>query len=137
AAFTGADLGAALGSVAGIFLGNFAFEQAGAKNRKGAGFVLLLRALIGATDNQAGWLMDDLDGRVGRVHALAAGTGGAANSDFQFVGFDFDVHLLSFGQHRDGSRAGVNAALRLGSGNPLDAMDAAFEFQAAINVGAR
>src|SRR3989442_12632691 len=61
-ALSGADLGPAMSCVAGVFFGNFTFEQAGAKDGEGAGFVLLLRALIGATDNQAGWFVDDLNG---------------------------------------------------------------------------
>ena len=74
AAFAGADLGAALGRVTRIFLANFAFEQPRAEDGEGARFVLLLRALIGATDNEPGRFMDDLNGGVGCVDALAAGT---------------------------------------------------------------
>src|SRR5439155_24825748 len=52
AALAGANLSASLGCVTSIFLGNFSFEQARAKDGQGACFVLLLRTLIGATNDQ-------------------------------------------------------------------------------------
>ena len=49
--------------------------------------------------------------------------------DSQIVGFDHEFDLGRFGHDRNGCRAGVNAALCFGFGNPLHAMSATFELQ--------
>ncbi len=88
----------------------------------------MLRPLVGATDDHAGWLVDDLDGGIGGVHALAAFAGRTADVDLDFIGLDFHVHFLGFRQHGNGRGAGVNPSLRLGRGHALHAMHAALVF---------
>src|SRR5262245_4041411 len=78
-AFAGADLGFALRGVFGGFVGDFFLEQAGAQNRQRASLVFLLRTLVGATDNKTAWFVNDLNGGIGGINALAPGTGSAAN----------------------------------------------------------
>src|SRR6266516_1989147 len=136
APFSGADLGFALVVVFGFFLGDFPIEQARAEHGQGARFVLLLGALVGATHDEAGGLVQDLHGGVGGVHPLAAGTAGPADRDLEFLGFNFDVHFLGLGQDGDGGGAGVNASLGLGGGHALHAMNTTLVFEAFIEVGA-
>ena len=81
--------------------------------------------------------MHDLDGGVGGVHALAAGTARAADFDAEVVGFEVEVDILGFGQHRDGRGGGVNAPLRFGRRHALHAMHAALEAQLPKDVLAR
>jgi hypothetical protein len=134
--FAGTDLGFALRGVLGGFFGGFAFEEAGAENGKGPGLVFHLGPLVGAAHNETRGLVEHLHGGIGGVDALAAGTGGAADRDLELVGFDFDVHFPGFGKDGNGAGAGVDAALRLGGGDALDAVDAALVLQAFVNVGA-
>ena len=56
--------------------------------------------------------------------------------DAQILGVQFKLHFLGFGHdgHRDGR--GVDAALGLGLRHALDAVDAAFKLQAAVDIGA-
>ncbi len=131
-----AYLGFALGGVFGAFLLLLAFEKAGAEDFEGLDFVFELGTLVGAFNDEAGGFVEELDGGVGGVDALAAGAGGAGDGDFDFVGVDLEVHLLGFGEDGDGDGGGVNAAIGLGGGDALDAVDAAFPFEGAVNVGA-
>ena len=62
-----------------------------------------MRTFIGAANNQTARLVDNLNGGIRCVHALTAGAGSAADVDFQFLGLDFHVHFLRFGQHGDGA----------------------------------
>jgi hypothetical protein len=133
-AFAGADLCFSLGGIFGVFLRHLLFEQARAQHGQGARFVLLLRPLVGAADDQAGGFVNDLHGGIGRVHALAAGTGSAAAADLQILVLDFDVDLFRFGQHGDGAGAGVDAPLRLGRRHTLNAMHAALVFEAFVDI---
>ena len=77
--------------------------------------------------------MHDLHGGVGGVHALSAGSAGAADLDAQVLGFDFDIHLLGFGKNGNCGGGGVDAALRLGGGHALHAVHAALVAEAAEN----
>jgi hypothetical protein len=63
--------------------------------------------------------------RVGRVHALAAGAGRAVDVDLQVVVVDLDLHVFRLGHHRDRGGRGVDAALRFGLRDALDAVCAA------------
>mgnify|MGYP006863141539 CR=1 FL=1 len=58
-----------------------AFEQTGGEHLHGLFPVLELRAAVLAPDDQAGGDVEDLDGGVGRVHALTALTAGAVDVD--------------------------------------------------------
>ena len=73
--------------------------------------------------------MSDADGRIGRVHALAAGAGRAHDVDTQVVLVDLDLDLLGLGHHRDRRGRGVDPPLRLGLGNALHAVRAALELE--------
>ena len=126
-----------MGGVLGVFFGNLQFEQAGAQHGQSLRLVLQLGAFIRTAHGQAGGNVLDLHGGVGGVHALAALTRGAADADFQVVRINLHVHFLGFRQYGHGGGAGVDAALRLGGGHALDAMDAALVFQAFIHIGTR
>src|SRR6185369_7859905 len=135
-AFAGAHLGFALRRVLGIFLGDLPLQQPRTKHSQRASLVLLLRALVGATDDQAGRLVNDLHGGIGGVDSLPARTGGPAAGDVEVFGLDFDVDLLGLGQDGDGAGAGVDTALGFGGGHALDAMDAAFVFEPFVDFRA-
>ena len=77
--------------------------------------------------------MRDAHGGIGGIHGLPAGARRAKGIDAQILRFDLDVDVFRFGQHGDGGRRGVNAALLLGGRDALDAMHAAFVFQLRID----
>src|SRR5580698_3113123 len=129
AALTGADLVFAVGGIFRIFLGDLPVKQAGAQDIERLDLVFLLRTLVGATNDHAGGLVDDLHGGIRRVHALPAFAGRAADVDLDLVRLDFDVHLLRFGHDGNSRGAGMDAPLRLGRRHALDAMHAALVFQ--------
>ena len=135
-AVAGADLGFALGGVFRAFVLLFAFEEAGAEDFEGLDFVFELGALVGALDDEAGGFVEELDGGVGGVDALATGAAGAGNGDFDFVGADLKVHFLGFGENGDSDGGGVDAAVGLGGGDALNAVNAAFPLEGAVDVGA-
>src|SRR5271155_6039436 len=70
--------------------------------------------------------MRDANGRVGRIHRLAAWTAGAECINAQVFGFNFDVDVFGLRQHGDGDGGGVDASLLLGGGNALHAVDTTF-----------
>src|SRR5512143_4150093 len=73
AAITGADLRFARRGLLGLPLLPLFFQQPGFENFHGLLAVLELRSLVLAGHYFSGWYMGDADGRIGRVHALAAG----------------------------------------------------------------
>ena len=87
----------------GSLLFHLQFEKPRAENFHADGFVLVLGALVLALNNDAGGQMSDTDGRVGRVHVLAAFSGRPVRVDPQFLFFndDFDG-LIDFGIDRHG-----------------------------------
>ena len=78
--------------------------------------------------------MRDADGGVGGVDALAAVTAGAVDVNAEIFGVDFEVLLFCLWEDCDGGGAGVNAALRFGDWDALDAVDAALEFELAVGL---
>ena len=62
------------------------------------------------------------------------GPGGAVDVDLQVVRVDLDLDLLGLGQHRDGRRRGVDAALRLGLRHPLHAVRAALVLEDGVGA---
>ena len=76
--------------------------------------------------------MGDADGGVGGVDALAARAAGAEDVDAQVVRVDLDLDVLGLGQHEDAGGGGVDAALRLGDGHALHAVDAALVLQPGV-----
>ncbi len=63
------------------------------------------------------------------LHVLAAGAGGPVDFHLHVLFGDVDLHLVHFGQHRDGGGGGVDAARGFGDRHPLDAVHAGFELQ--------
>lgn len=126
-----AEEGFAVGGIF-FFLGAaFVFEEAGAHDLQGAGFVLNLRASVLAADDASGGDVHDLDGGVGGVDALAAGAAGAADFDAEVAHGEDEVDFFGFGEDGDGGDGGVDAALGLGGGDALDAVRAGFVAHAA------
>ena len=135
-AVAGADLGFALGGVFRAFVLLFALKEASAEDLEGLDFVFELGTFVGALDDETGGFVEELDGGVGGVDALAAGATCAGDGDFNFVGADLEVHFLGFGKDGDGDGGSVDAAVGFGGGDALDAVDATFPFEGAVNVGA-
>ncbi len=81
--------------------------------------------------------MGDAHGRVGLVDVLAARPGRAKRVDADVLIADLDLDVLDLGQDSDGGGRGVDAALRLGGGHALDAVDAGFELQTTEDPLAR
>ena len=79
-------------------------------------------------------LVRDAHGRVGRVDRLPARPGGAVDVDLQVVRVDLHVDVLGLGQHRDGRRRGVDAALGLGLRHALHAVRAALELEHRVGA---
>src|ERR671913_1590843 len=133
-AVAGADLRLAEGA---FLLGPFAhlaFQEPGLQDPHGLLLVLELALLVLAGHDQARWLVCDPDRRVRGVHALAAGTAGAVHVDLEVPRVDLDLHILGFGQDGHGRRRGVNAALALGLGHPLDPVRPAFVLEDRVGA---
>ena len=77
--------------------------------------------------------MSDLDGGVGRVDVLSAGSAGARGLDVEVFGPKLDINFLGFGENRDRDGRGMNTALGLRGGDALDTVDAGFIFEGAEN----
>ncbi len=119
----------ALGAEGGLLLFQFQFVEPGTQHALGLGAILDLRFFVLAGDHQAGGQVGDAHGRIGGVDALAAGAGGAEGIDADILGFDLDFDFVGFGQHGDGDRGSVHAALLFGDRHALHAMHAAFVLQ--------
>jgi hypothetical protein len=68
----------------------------------------------------------DANGGVCRVHALTTRAGRPEHIDPQILVLDLEIDLLRLGQNRDSRGRRVNAALTLGDGNSLHAMNSGF-----------
>ena len=104
-----------------------------AKNAHGLGFVFDLRFLVLLRDDEAGRNVREAHRGISCVHGLPAGAGRAEGIDAQILWLNFDVDFVGFRQNRDGGRGSMDAALLLGGGHTLDAMDAAFILQLGID----
>ena len=112
--------------------------QPRSQQRHRARAVLVLRALVLALDDDARRQVRDADRRVGLVDVLAAGARRAIGVDLEVGLVDLDLaDVLGLGKHGDGARRGVDAALRLGLGHALHAMDAGLELQLRVRALAR
>ena len=120
-----ADLSFALRRVLFRLLALLLFQQAGTQDLHRLFLVLLLRATVLAAHAHARGKVQDLHGGVRGIHALAARAAGAADIDLEFVGLQFQVHLLGLGQHGHGRDGSVDAPLRLRGRDALHAMHAA------------
>ena len=141
----GADLLRALArrhhAAAGRGLGrvlSFALEihQAASEDLERLRLVLQLRALVLALDEEAAGLVDDLDGAVGGVDALAARPAARGDADLEVLVVDLDVDLVGLGEDGHRRRRRVDAALRLRGGHALHAVDAPFEAKLRVDVAA-
>src|SRR5215469_8711291 len=105
-----------------------------AQNAHGFFAVLDLRLFVLAAHHRVGGNVGNAYRGVGRVHGLAARSGGAEGVDANVFGIDFDVDFLGFRQHRDRDRRSVHAALLFGLGYALYAMDSALIFQLGVDA---
>ena len=96
--------------------------------------VLVLALLVLAGHDDAGRLVRQAHGGVGRVDALAAGTRAPEHVDVDVVGVDHDVDLFGLGQDRHRRRRRMNPPLRLGHGHTLDPVHPAFELEPAVGA---
>ena len=129
----GADLAAPLGTVFLSFLALLSLEQTGAQDRHRFLLVLELTPSVLATNDRSGWNVQNLDRRIGRIHALPTGAASARNLDAQIFRLQFKIDIFRLWQHRDSCSGGVNTALRFRRRNTLDPMHAAFVTQFSKN----
>ena len=80
--------------------------------------------------------MGHADGRTRLIDVLAAGTGGAEIVDADVVHVEVDFDVFRFRQDGNGCRRRVDTAAGFGDGHALDAVDARFIFQLAIDARA-
>src|SRR5690606_17694709 len=134
-AVAGADEApAARGGFALAFL-DLGIAQLRREQRQRARFVLVLRALVLALDDDAGRQMRDAHGGVRLVDVLTARSRRAKRVDAQIVRIDLDVaDLLELRQHRDGAGRRVDPALRLGRRHALHAMHAGLELEPRVRA---
>ena len=104
-------------------------EDAAAEDALRLGLVLVLAFFVLALHDDAGGKVRDADGAFRLVDLLTAGAPGPERVDPQVLVAEIDLDFGHFGQDGDGGRAGVNASLGLGFGNPLHAVAAAFELK--------
>src|SRR6266699_2696063 len=125
----GRDLAAALGRRlrVGLLLGGG--QQPGAQDAQRRLLVLQLALLVLAGHHDAARQVGDPDRGVGRVHALAAGTGRAEDIDPQVVRVDADLDRVSLWHHHHTRRRRVDPALRLGDRDALHPVHAALVLQ--------
>src|SRR6266568_1384301 len=110
-AVAGADLSATLAGAGRFLLGEHLVEEPRAQYLERLDLVLELALLVLALDHQACGEMGDAHGAVGGVHALAPRPLRAEHVDPQVLVLDLDVDVLRLGEHGDGGRGGVDAAL--------------------------
>src|SRR6266478_7972191 len=81
----GADLAAPLRTVFLSFLALLSLEQTGAQDRHRFLLVLELTTSVLKTNDRSGWNVQNLDRRIGRIHALSARTASARNFNSQII----------------------------------------------------
>src|SRR6266550_1610062 len=99
------------------------------------GLVLVLALLVLDLHDEARRQVGDPHRRVGRVDGLAAGPRGPFDVDPEVLLLvDVDLERIGRGHDDDRRRGGVDPPRRLGRRDPLDAMDATLELQAAVGA---
>src|SRR5438876_3925158 len=126
-----ADHGLAVGGDLALLLAARALEEPRAQDLERLRFVLVLRLLVLAGDDEPRRQMRHADGGVGRVDALPARARGAIDVDAEVLVGQLHLDVLGLGQHGDGHRRGVDAPLRLGHRHALHAVHAALELEPA------
>ncbi len=89
----------------------------------------MLTLLVLDSDDESGRNMSNANGGLGLIDFLTPRTSRPHGIDPEILVLDFDVDFGGFGEDRHGGGTGVDAALRFGFGNALDAMAAALELQ--------
>jgi hypothetical protein len=110
------------------------FVEAGTEDAHGLLAILDLRLFVLAAHHRVGGKMRDADGRVGGVDRLAAGAGGTERVDAEILLFDLDVDFFGFREDGYGDGRGVDAALRFGGGDTLDAVDAGLVLHLSVDA---
>src|SRR5207249_12197736 len=111
----------------------FSLEQARPQDRHRFLLVLELTTSVLTTDDRSGWNVQNLDRRIGRIHALSARAASARDLNSQILWLQFEIDIFRLWQHRDSCSRGVNPALRFRRRNTLDAMNATFVTQFSKN----
>src|SRR5580704_5942393 len=127
------NLPATLGGNQRVLLLLLLFVETRAENAHGLSAILDLRFFVLLRNDQARRDVRDAYRRIGSVHRLSAGTGGAESIYAQILGLNLDINFIGFGKHRNRCGGSVNASLLLGSRNALHAMDSALVFQLREN----
>src|SRR5712692_2428182 len=76
----------------------------------------------------------DAHGRIRRVDALPAWSGGTEDIDTEIGWINVHLDLFGFRQNGDRHSRGVNTPLGFGGGHTLHPVRAAFKFELAVNV---
>ena len=112
--------------------------KAGGQQAQGLGAVLVLGTFLLALHHNARGQVGDADGRVGFVHVLTTGTGGAEGIHPQIGFVDLDrFGFVSLRHYSNRAGRGVDAALGFGFRHSLHPVRTGFKFQGAINAIAR
>src|SRR5262249_44507085 len=127
--FAGPDLRAARRRELGLLLPALELVEPCAKDAHCLLAILQLGLLVLHRNDEPSWKVRDADGGIRRVHALAARSGRAHDVDLELVVVDLDLDLFRLGHDRDGGSRGVDAPLRLGLRNALDAMCPTLELE--------
>ncbi len=103
----------------------------------GPGLVFVLRPLVLALDDDAGWQVGQAHCRIRFVDVLPAGTRGTIGIDSQVVLVDIDfLDVIELRQYRYGAGRGMDTALRFSLRHPLNPVRTRFKFHLAVSVTA-
>ena len=75
-----------------------------------------------------------MNGGVGGVNVLSAGTTGAGGLNVEVLWAELEVDLFRFGEYCHGDSRGVDSALGFSGWNPLNTMNTGLVFQEAENL---
>ena len=96
----------------------------------------MLRFFVLLADHNTGRHMRDSDCRVSCIDRLPPRAGRSEHIDPQVAFINFDIHILGFGQHRNGRRRCMNPPASFGFRNALYTMHTRFKFQPRKHIGA-
>src|SRR5689334_14649805 len=78
--------------------------------------------------------MGNPDSRIGRVHRLTAGTGGAKSIDSQVFLINLNFDIVCFRQHGHSHSRSMNSATSFRSWHALNSMNAALVLEFAVSA---